>query len=561
MSVFDRKDSSERADVVAGVEAAGSDAIATSPVAPLNAAADGAEAATAGEGSRGLAELQRRRAAALAMGGHERIERHHASGRLTARERIVALVDDGSWRELGLLAEPELRRDAYAPGDAIVTGLARIAGRRVCILAIDATVLAGTTAPVNMRKQNRVADWAGRRGMPLICLSDNDGGRLPDLLGWRFSSLPFDFSSFLQSPEGCPAVPRVTAVLGPSYGDAALHAAMGDFVVMKHDTAIALSGPPVIKGAIGEDVEADELGGPAVAAGTSGSAHLVVEDELAALAAVRHFLTYLPDSAALPAPSAPSRPPSRDPEQLLGLVPEHARRGYDMRRVLEAIVDGDSLFYWGERFGRSLICALARLDGQPVGVIASQPMQRAGVLDVPALNKEVAFVDLCDRFNLPLVFFQDVPGLMIGTEAERGGILRCYERVVTKLAQAGIPKIAVIVRKAYGGGHIALGGRPVKPDLLVAWPSAELGFMAPDTGVRTVHRRRLDAVAAEQGETARDELAATLEAEWAAESAPWEAAANIVLDDVIDPRETRELLITGIDFAWGSRPRVSSAGR
>src|SRR5688572_763236 len=198
-----------------------------------------------------LEDLERRRAEALAMGGEERIARHHASGRLTARERIAALVDDGSWREIGLLALPELRREAPSPGDAIITGLGRIGGRKVCVVAIDATVLAGTTAPVNMRKQNRVAEWAGKRGMPLIFLSDNDGGRLPDLLGWRFSGVPFDFRTFLQSPEGCPSIPRITAVLGPSFGDAALHAAIADLVVMKRDSAIALSGPPVIKGAIG----------------------------------------------------------------------------------------------------------------------------------------------------------------------------------------------------------------------------------------------------------------------------------------------------------------------
>src|SRR4051795_11308755 len=235
-------------------------------------------------------ELERRRAEALAMGGEERIDRHHASGRLTARERIALLVDEGSWREIGLLALPEIRREAPSPGDAIVTGFGRIDGRKVCVVAIDATVLAGTTAPVNMRKQGRVAEWAGRKGLPLIFLSDNDGGRIPDLLGWRFSGVPFDFSSFLQSPPGCPAVPHMTAVLGPSFGDAALHAAMGNFVVMHRDASVALSGPPVIRAAIGEDVDATELGGPTVAAETSGSVHLVVEDERAALDALRRFL-------------------------------------------------------------------------------------------------------------------------------------------------------------------------------------------------------------------------------------------------------------------------------
>ncbi len=504
-----------------------------------------------------IAELERRQEAALAMGGPDRIARQHASGRLTARERITALVDPGSWLEIGLLALPERRRAEPSPADAIVTGLGRIGGRKVCVVAIDATVLAGTTAPVNMRKQNRVAEWAGRRGIPLVFLSDNDGGRLPDLLGWRFAGVPFDFTSFLESPPGCPATPRVTAVLGPSFGDAALHAAIADFVVMKRDASIALSGPPVIKGAIGEDVSADELGGPKVANETSGSAHRVVDGEPEAFCAIKRFLTYLPDSAALPAPSAPPSEPARSPEELLSIVPSHPRRGYDMHKVLEALVDADSMFDWGGRYGRSLICTLARIEGEPVGVVASQPMQRAGVLDVSALNKERGFVALCDKFNIPLVFLQDVPGLMIGTEAERGGILAAYEHVVSAVAKATVPKIAVIVRKAYGGGHIAMGGRPVNPDLLVAWPIAEMGFMAPETGVRTVYRRRLDELAADEGQASRDAAAAELEAEWAVESQPWEAAANIILDDVIDPRETRDTVATAIDFAWGSGPRVT----
>lgn len=508
-----------------------------------------------------LQDLERRREQALAMGGRERVARHHASGRLTARERIELLLDEGSWCELGLLAEPELRRDELAAADAVLTGFGRIAGRKVAVIAVDATVLAGTTSPINMRKQNRIAEWAGRRGLPLICLADNDGGRLPDILGWRFSTVAFDFSTFLQSPSGWPEIPRITAVLGASFGDSSLHSAMGHFVVMKRDTAIALSGPPVIRGAIGEDVSADELGGPAVAAEVNGIAHMVVDTEQQAIDALARFLSYLPDSAALPAPEAVPVSPVRDPEELLTLVPRQPRRGYDMRKVLEAIVDGDSLLPWADRFGRSVICALARVEGHAVGVVASQPMQRAGVMDVPALAKEAAFADLCDTFNLPLVFLQDVPGLMIGTEAERGGILRGYERVVTRLARAKVPKIATIVRKAYGGGHIALGGRPVNPDLLLAWPGAEMGFMAPSTGVRTVYRRRLDAVRADQGVDAHDALVAELEAEWATESEPWEAARNVILDDVIDPRTTRRMIAEGIEFAWGSAPRVSDAGR
>jgi acetyl-CoA carboxylase carboxyltransferase component len=508
-----------------------------------------------------VADLERRHEAARGAGGPDRIARIHDSGRLTARERIDRIFDPGSWYELGMLAEPELRREGViTTGDGVITGLARLSGRKVCVIAVETTVLTGTTAPVNMRKQGRIAEWAGRKGLPLVCLSDNDGGRLPDLLGWRFSGVPFDFATFLQSPPGFPAIPRISAAVGPSFGDAALHAAMGNFVVMVKSAAVALSGPPVIRAAIGEEVSATELGGPAVAAEQSGSVHMVVDDEEAAFAAVKQFLSYMPDSAALPAPVLDAVAPQRDPEKLLSLVPTAPRRGYDMRRVLDSIFDAESVMQWSELYGRSVICAFARLEGQTVGVVASQPMQRAGVMDVPALKKEAAFIDLCDTFNLPLVFLQDVPGLMIGSDAERAGILAGYELVVGRLARATVPKVAVIVRKAYGGGHIALGGRPVHPDLLFAWPTADMGFMAPDTGVRTVYRRRLEEVLEAEGQTAHDELMAELETEWAAQERPWEAAANIILDDVIDPRQTREIVAQGIDYAWGSGPRVTAAG-
>ncbi|MCW3066625.1 MAG: hypothetical protein JWN32_3797, partial [Solirubrobacterales bacterium] len=340
------------------------------------------------------------------------------------------------------------------------------------------------------------------------------------------------------------------AALGPSFGDAALHAAMSHFVVMTDSAALALSGPPVVASAIGEELTATELGGPDVAAAESGVAHLVVETEDDALASIQRFLSYLPSSAALPAPDAPARDPARAAEELLRLVPADPKRGYDMRKVIAAIVDDGSSFELRARYGRSLITALARLDGHPVGIVANQPMQRAGVLDEQALAKELAFADLCDMFNLPLVFLHDVPGLMIGRQAERGGILPAYERIVARLARATVPKIGVVIRKSYGGGHFAMGGRPTHPDLLVCWPTAELGFMAPDTGVRTVYRRRLEA-ANDPGA-----LFAELAAEWSGESEPWEAAAHLYVDDVIDPRETRATILTGIDYAWGSGPRV-----
>jgi acetyl-CoA carboxylase carboxyltransferase component len=504
-----------------------------------------------------LADLARRREEALAMGGPERVARQHDAGRHTVRERIAHLVDRDSFYELGLHAQPERPEARPAPGDAIVTGLARIDGRKVCLVGIDATVLAGTTAPVNMRKQGRMAEWAGERGLPLVCLSDADGGRIPDVMGWRFSGLPFDFRSFLGPPPGRPAVPRVVAALGPSFGDAALHAAAAHFVVMTEDAALALSGPPVVRSAIGEEIDAGTLGGPAVAAVDTGAAHAVAPGEDRALAAIRSFLSYLPSCSTQPAPAAEPRVPARDPQELLRFVPTDPKRGYDMRRVLDAIFDEGSLFSWGERWGESAIAALARIEGEPLGVVASQPLRRAGVLDDRALAKVLAFVELCDTFNLPLVFLHDVPGLMIGGDAERRGILAAYERAAARLARARVPCVSVVLRKSYGGGHFAMGGRPTRPDLLVCWPSAELGFMAPETGVRTVHRRRLEEALERGGEEARDALLAELVAEWTGEAEPWEAAAHGYVDDVIDPRDTREVIRLGIDFAWGSRPRVA----
>lgn len=504
-----------------------------------------------------IAELRDRREQSRAMGGEEGLRKHRESGRLPVRDRIALLVDPDSWFEIGGLAQPERRLDRPVPGDAVVTGFGMLDGRRVGVIGIDASVLAGTTAPTSMRKQGGLIDKAQRAGLPLVLLCDADGGRMPDVMGWRFSGLPLDFTTFLKAPPGVPPVPRTAAVLGPSYGDSALHASTAHFVVMVRSGSVALSGPSVVESAIGEHISDERLGGPIVAQ-QAGNVHMAVDEEDNALDAIGAFLSYLPSNAALPAPLAPARAPAVDGAELADIVPVGTRSGYDMRRVLSAIADGESVFPWGAGWGSSLLTALARIEGRPVGILANQPIIRAGALDPPALAKERAFVDLCDTFNLPLVFLHDVPGLMIGTQAESAGILHGYEGVVSRIAEATVPKVGVVVRKAYGGGHFAMGGRPTHPDFLFAWPSAELGFMAPESGVRTVHRRKLERVLAEEGEGTRDELVDTLTAEWLAESEPWEAAAHLYFDDIIDPAETRHVVAEAIAISWGHRPaRVS----
>ncbi|GIU93344.1 MAG: hypothetical protein KatS3mg011_2250 [Acidimicrobiia bacterium] len=351
----------------------------------------------------------------------------------------------------------------------------------------------------------------------------------------------------------------MAAVLGPSYGDAALHAATAHFVVMVRSAAVGLSGPTVVESAVGERVTDEELGGPEPAQ-AAGTVHLVVDNEETAIRFLAVFLSYLPLNASQPAPLSPSVPPARSTSDLNKLVPTHPRQSYDMFDVLEGVADEGSLLPWQPESGRSVITALGRIEGAPLGIVASQPQHGAGALDPRALAKATAFVDLCDTFNLPLLFLQDVPGLLIGRQAERDGIVRAYERLVARLARARVPRITVIVRKAYGGGHYALGGRPTKPDLLLAWPSAEMGFMAPETGVRTVNRRRLEQAEREGGEEARRKLEMQLTRAWQDESEPWEAAAHLYVDDIIEPAETRRVVAAGIRFAWGSRPRVARPG-
>src|ERR1700761_843985 len=291
------------------------------------------------------AESQRRHAEALQMGGPQAVDKHRASGRLPVRERIALILDEGSWVETGALALPEWRTGRHVPGDGVVTGFGRIDGRTVALIGIDASVLAGTTAPVSMRKQGRLIEQAQRFGYPLVLLCDADGGRIPDVMGWRFSGLPLDFKTFLKPRPDEPPVPRAAAVLGPSYGDSALHASTAHFVVMTGSAAIALSGPSVVEAAIGEQLTDTELGGPDGAQAT-GNAHMVTEAEADAFDAIAAFLPSLPPIAASPAPAAPPAAPATDPAELASIVPAASRSAYDMHRVLEAIADRDSIFPW-----------------------------------------------------------------------------------------------------------------------------------------------------------------------------------------------------------------------
>jgi acetyl-CoA carboxylase carboxyltransferase component len=504
----------------------------------------------------GIGELERRRAAALAMGGPDRVAAHHAKGRLTARERVALLVDDGSFVELGMLAHSD-RPDVgeRAPADAAVTGVGTIDGRKVCVIANDATVLAGTTGKVGARKQGQIMSLAGRKGYPLVALGDANGGRLPDLLGSDFgaSAGTDEGEHFLGLRVTGARIPRVTAILGNAYGDPAFWAGASDFVVMADGCSIALAGPSLVASSTGQATTHDELGGPAMTVRTTGLVSALKRTETEAIRAVRSFLGYLPSNATRPAPVTDPVAPQTPGDALLDIVPDRGRRGYDVHRVIDAVVDGGSFFELQAGFARNLVVGLARVEGAPVGVIANQPKFRGGVLDADAVTKALRLVELATGFGLPLVFLQDLPGVMVGLQAERTGVAQRLMALFTAIARSPVPKVTVVLRKAFGFGYIALGGPSMGTDYVAAWPNAEIGFMSADNAVQVVHHKLLRETQERDGDEAATELAAQLEADTHSAFAPWQAASQSFIHDVIRPQDTRKAVVDGLFVGTGYR--------
>jgi len=503
-----------------------------------------------------IIELERRRALAEAMGGPERVAAHHARGRLTARERVALLVDEGSFVELGRLAisdRPEVGE--RAPADAAVTGVGTVDGRKVAVIANDATVLAGTTGKVGARKQGQIMSLAARKGYPLVALGDANGGRLPDLLGSDFgaSAGTDEGEHFLGIRVTGDRIPRVTAVLGNAYGDPVFWAGASDFVVMAEGCSLALSGPSLVGASTGAAASHEELGGPEMSVRTTGLVTRLEPSEPEAIGAIRAFLSYLPSNATLSAPVAAPAAPATPGEALADVVPDRGRRGYDVRKVIDGVVDAGSFFELHPQWARNAVCGLARVEGQPVGVIANQPKFRGGVLDADAIVKITRVVDLCTGFGLPLVFLQDLPGVMIGLEAERTAVAPKLIAMFTAIARSRVPKVTVILRKAFGFGYIAMAGPSMGTDYVVAWPNAEIGFMSADNAVQVVHNKRLVQTRAQEGDAAARALAAELEVDMHSAFAPWQAATQSFIHDVIRPDETRQAVVDGLFIASGYR--------
>ncbi len=493
-----------------------------------------------------IEEIRRRHARALAMGGSEKVEAHHARGKLTIRERIDALVDDGTFLELGITAGSYLDDgdDSFAP-DAYVCGLARIDGRDVVVGGEDFTIKGGTEGS---KKPQLVEQVATEYQLPLVLLHDGAGFNIGSLLNNRGVSMPtgLDWTDIVNLLG---TVPVVAAIMGSVAGGPAGRAMLSHWSCMVKDTSeLFAGGPPVVKRAIGLDIKKQDLGGSHIHAHGSGAVDNEADDELDCLRQVRQFLSYLPTNVwQSPPEHVPTDRPDRCEEELLTIIPENRKRGYDMRRLISLVVDDGDLFEITRYWGGSLITAFARLNGHAVGVLANNPQVGAGAVTTAAAEKQVHFMELCDQFHIPLVYFVDVPGLMVGPQAEASGVIRRGMRALWMLNQLSVPLFNVNVRRCYGfGGTVT---RRVGHTISLAWPTAEFGGIPVEAGIDAAFRRLID--------SDPDPEAKRLEIEERLQRliSPFPAAEALGVEDIIDPRQTRPRLIRALEAALRGGPR------
>ncbi len=481
-----------------------------------------------------MKDFRERRERARAMGGVERLARRAAEGRFNARERVDRLLDAGSFLEVGTFNTSDIPgMEASTPADSKIAGFGAIDGRPVAVCSNDFTVLAATSSRVASDKEAEVKATAVRRGLPIVYLSEAGGARMPDIMG-AAGIASFGNSTYYGMRRR--QVPMVTAVLGQCYGLPTWNACLSDFVVMLTGASMAVSGPRVLELATGEHVSPEELGGVKVHAEETGFADAVADTEDDCLRLVQRFLSYMPSHARQTPPGAAPRE-SGDMTTIANLVPEARNRAYDMTRVVRRLCDGEDIFEIKPRFGRTIVTALGRVEGRVVGFVANQPMHRAGACDADGCDKAVSFLALCDSFNVPLVFLHDIPGFFVGKEAERKRVAGKIITWMEALALVSVPRISVIVRKTYGQAYFNMGGGGYA-DLLVAWPTAEMSFMDPETGVNVVHGAELAAL--DPG--ARRARRQALLTEWELNTLPYGAAARHLIDEVIDPAHTRDVI-------------------
>jgi len=501
-------------------------------------------------------DLEERRELARRMGGEARIKRQHDRGKTTARERFAAFFDDGVFFEVGLhgtqmgLAAGPDGKDRPA-ADAVVCGFGKVDGRMVCAAAYDFTVKGGSIGFTGEEKVTRIRHMALRGRWPIVWFIDSGGARIdpgsshPDMLSLFAGSGHL----FREQVHMSGVVPQVAAMVGPGAAGTAYIPGLADFVPMvKGVGSLALGGPPLVRAMTGEEISEQDLGGSKIHTQKSGVGDVEVKDDAACIDMVKRYLSFFPSSCdEAPPVRECTDPVGRREESLLDLLPENSRASYDMVKLLEAVVDDGDLLHIKPRWAKSIITCLGRVGGQPVGIVANQPKHLGGILDVDSADKAARFMQVCDAFNVPLVFFQDVPGFMIGSKVEHEGIIRHGAKMLHVMAAATVPKISVVVRKAYGAGYYVMCGRAYEPDLLVAWPGGEISVMGAEGMVGIAARKLFGDVepSPEVKQGIVDQIQQNIDV--------YKVAGWGLVDDVIDPRDTRRAIAWGLELAKHKR--------
>ncbi len=500
--------------------------------------------------SEGLEELRRLREQAALGGGQNRIDQQHARGKLTARERIAALVDEGTFHELDPFVTHRSTdlglAERHYLGDAVVIGYGRVNGRLTFVFSQDFTVLGGSVSEVVGEKICKVMDLAAKNGAPIVGLNDSGGARIQE----GVTSLAGYGEIILRNTLFSGVIPQISVIMGPAAGGAVYSPALTDFIFMVNGIGqMYITGPDVIKAATGEDVTHEELGGWMTHFTKTGVAHFAIEGEAECLQQVRRLLTFLPQNNADDSPFLPSQDQAgRTSPELRDIVPEDSNKSYDMKNVIRSIADAGDFMEVQDGYAQNMIVGYARMDGRTVGIVAQQPAFLAGVLDIEASTKAARFVRFCDAFNIPLVTLVDVPGFLPGSDQEFRGIIRHGAKLLYAYAEATVPKVSVLLRKAYGGAYIVMSSKHLRGDINFAWPSAEIAVMGPDAAVNVIFRDEIKK--SENQAQTREKLSQEYQDRFAN---PYIAASRGYIDDVIDPAETRPRIIDALAMLQNKR--------
>jgi len=492
-----------------------------------------------------LKQLKQFREKVEAGGGTKRIAKQHETGKKTARERINFLFDPDSFVEVNTFAGEPVIADMQYPGEGVVTGYGTVNGRQTYVFAQDFTVTGGSLGKVHAAKICKILDLAMKTGAPVIGLNDSGGARIQE----GVDALDGYGQIFFRNTIASGVIPQISVIMGPCAGGAVYSPALTDFVIMVNDISqMFITGPQVIKAVTGEEVSMEELGGAYTHNQTSGVAHFIVESEEECINLLHRLLSYLPaNNLEEPPLFAPQEPPGEQ-EELLNIVPVEPYLSYDVRKVIELVVDAGELLEVHPLYAPNAVVGFARFDGQSAGIVANQPDYLAGCLDINASDKIARFVRFCDCFNIPLVTFMDVPGYLPGTEQEYGGIIRHGAKILYAYSEATVPKVTVILRKAYGGAYVAMCSSALRADAVFAWPTAEVAVMGPEGAVNIVYRNEISN--AENPVEMRERLVAEYRAQFAN---PYISCARGYVDDVIDPRQTREKIVTSLKSFYNKR--------